>query len=132
MTHGLVTGLIAIFVFWLLGGVIGGTAMKRLITGFPSRMAVDVFAVVWGLITAVCARLLIVSFGFGTILMVITYIVGVVISGTTPKQTNSPESRVLDEMRMTTDYTYYKKEILGFMPPAVYIVASIGLFFIWK
>ena len=132
MTFKLAAAVIAIFLFWLVGGVIGGTAMARLITGFPSRKAVDVFSVVWGLITAVCARFLIVSFGLGLILTSITYFVGIVISGTTPKQTNSPESRVLNDMRMKTDYTYYKKEILGFITPAVYVIASIILFFLWK
>ena len=123
---------IAIFLFWLVGGAIGYFVMARLIAGFPSRGAVEFFAIVWGLLVAVVARLLIDWFSLSVIAIVATYIVGIVVSGTTRKQTNPPESRALDAMLMNVDYTYYKKEVLGFLPPIVYVVTSVVLFFAWR
>jgi len=125
------TETIAIVCFWFLGGLIGNAWMTRLIVGFPSRKAVDVLAISWGLIVAGCARLIIVSLDLGLVATVITYFVGIVISGTTARKLNSPTSSALHEMKLILDYTYYKKEVLASIPRITYVVASAILFFLW-
>jgi len=106
--------------------------MSRLITGFPSRKAIDFLAIVWGLLIAILARWLIVGLGFGAIAAVITYFVGMVNSGTTWALAKSDGAPALDQLLTSMDYTYYKKQVLTFVPRIVYVVASVVLFFLWK
>lgn len=94
-------------------------------------MAVDVLAIVWGLIIAVCARFIIVSLDLALIAAAITYFVGAVISGTTARLANSPLLAPTDEVQMAFNYMYYKKEVLAVIPRVSYVIASGVLFFVW-
>ena len=119
---------IVIVCYWYFGGLLTHRLWVRLIQGFPAPRAVEVLALVVGVLVAICSRLLIVSLHFGLIATVATYFVGMVNSGTTAALVNpGPTNSIL----MRFDQMYYKREVLSIVPRVVYVVASVILFCVW-
>ena len=127
-----ITNILAVAAFWFFGGLLGHLWMKRMIVGFPSKRAVEVLSLIWGLAVALSARTLIVALGMKPILMIITYLVGCVGSGPTRQEQSEPAVGIQYDMRMRHDYVYYKREVLSSIPLIVYAIASVALYFLWK
>jgi hypothetical protein len=128
----MLVNILVVAAFWFLGGLLGHLWMKHMITGFPSKRAVEVLALIWGLAVAVCARALIVELSMNLVLTIITYCVGCVVSGPTRKEQSEAVAGATYELRMQHDYVYYKREVLSNIPLTVYIAASAALYFLWK
>ena len=118
--------LIALLLLWFVGGVAGYRFAKFLVQGFPSRIAVETTAIIWGLTIAVLVRGLILWISEATWSTVAFYVVGLIVATPYPHM-----SFHIDNVRMHFDYVYFKQQILATIPGGVYIVISAILYFLW-